>query len=232
MEPAAPKAVTVPAAYGGVVLLDQDPDALALCLRVIHESDPDWPVHSFRSVGQALERLAALDQAPDLVIVDPAAGNGTAGEFVAAVRERFDTVPILVLSADASAGRLFESIRAGANGYLLKDSDAGVLRQAIADVMSGAHPVSPALGRHLFSLAGSGSAPAPVPSSAAGELRLSAREKELLRHLSRGSSYAEAASVMGVVLSTVQSHVRRLYRKLDVRSRMQAVNVARANGLI
>jgi DNA-binding NarL/FixJ family response regulator len=216
----------------GVVLLDQHPDALALYRRLIREFDPDWPVHAFRRVAEALDRVARLDEAPELVIVDPAVGNGGAIELVHAVRDRFVAVPILALSSDSSAARLLESIRAGATGYLLKSEDSGLLRQAIADVMSGANPVSPALGRHLFSLARTDAEPVSVSPPPVSNLRLSSREKELLRHLSRGSSYAEAASVMGVVLSTVQSHVRRLYRKLEVRSRMQAVNVARSHGLI
>lgn len=214
-------------------LLDQDPASIGSSMRAIEAFDPAWSVHRFSDVASALDRVARLDVAPDLSIIDPATDQGSGIHLVRALRERFDEAPILVLTADSSASTLFESIRCGASGYLLKDRDAGLLAQAVADVMGGAHPVSPALGRHLFSLAGSAYAHAPVSSDRAGsDLRLSSREKELLRHLSRGSSYAEAASVMGVVLSTVQSHVRRLYRKLDVRSRMQAVNVARANGLI
>ncbi len=226
--------ISAPRRVGGVWLLDQDPDTMGMSLKVLGDLDPDWRIHRFAVVATALDRVARLDSPPDLLIVDPSADQGTGIRLVRAMRDRFDSVPVLVLTADSSATLLFESIRAGATGYLLKDRDADLLGQAITDVLDGAHPVSPALGRHLFSLAGAGRVDSGNPSSAEAidSLRLSAREKELLKHLSRGSSYAEAASVMGVVLSTVQSHVRRLYRKLDVRSRMQAVNVARANGLI
>jgi two-component system nitrate/nitrite response regulator NarL len=216
----------------GALVVGQDERWLGLCERLLRELDPRWSVQS-SSLHEAVARLARLDSPPDLVIVDPADDHGCGIGFLHALRDRFDAVPVLALSDDASAERLLEAIRAGARGYLLKDrTDASLLMQAIARVMDGAYPVSPALVSHLFALARSVTGEEPAPSTEVTMQRLSPRERELLCHLSRGSSYAEAASAMGVKLSTVQSHVRHLYRKLAVQSGIQAVNLARARGLI
>jgi DNA-binding NarL/FixJ family response regulator len=225
-------AVSGSIASRGALIVGQDESWQGLCERLIRQFDPRWPVRS-SSVDEAFAGLARLDSAPDLVIVEPADDRGYGLGFLRALRVRFGAVPVLVLSDDASAERLLETIRAGARGYLLKDrTDAGLLRQAIARVMDGACPVSPALMRHLFALVRSGTGEGPAPSSGGTVHQLSPRERELLSHLSLASSYTEAAAAMGIKLSTVQSHVRRLYRKLAVQSRMQAVNLARARGLI
>jgi DNA-binding NarL/FixJ family response regulator len=224
-------ACQAPGACPGVLIVDQDELWRGLCERLIRELDPRWLVWS-SSVDEALARLALFDSPPDLVIVEPADDQRRGVGFICALRNRFNTVPVLALTDDTSAETLMETIRAGVSGYLLKGNDTDALRQAMTQVMSGACPVSPALGRHLFALARSGNGDGLVSPSGATVQRLSPREEELLRHLSRASSYTEAASAMGITLSTVQSHVRRLYRKLSARSRIQAVNLARARGLI
>ena len=97
----------------------------------------------------------------------------------------------------------------------------------IEDVLRGNHPISPSLARVLFKLAG-----APVAAAGAQDFGLSPRELETLRLISRGHSYEEVGSLMGVALSTVQSNIRNLYRKLDAHSQVQAVSKARDAGLL
>jgi ATP/maltotriose-dependent transcriptional regulator MalT len=94
-------------------------------------------------------------------------------------------------------------------------------------VLDGEYPISPNLARHLFRLIGG---PARQPGQA--DNPLSAREMGLLTHISNGLSYADCAERMEVALSTVQTHIRNLYRKLEVHSQLQAVKKARDQGLI
>jgi len=109
---------------------------------------------------------------------------------------------------------------------VLKGQSEENLMATIEDVMRGNYPISPSLARVLFKLAG-----APM-AAAAQEFGLSPRELETLRLISRGHSYDEVASLMGVALSTVQSNIRNLYRKLDAHSQVQAVSKAREAGLL
>jgi DNA-binding NarL/FixJ family response regulator len=99
--------------------------------------------------------------------------------------------------------------------------------QAIEQIMRGEYPVSPALARHLFRLAGSNLAPC-----SSGGVKLSPRELELLQWLSKGESYASCAGKMGISFSTVQTHIRNMYRKLEVSNQRQAINKAQSSGLL
>ena len=101
------------------------------------------------------------------------------------------------------------------------------LSDGIAQVLQGHYPISPSLARYLFSQVGSDAL------VFEGEpVRLTPKESETLRCIAQGLSYNESARQMGVSLSTVQSHIRSLYRKLEVRSQVQAVEKARVQGLL
>jgi DNA-binding NarL/FixJ family response regulator len=115
----------------------------------------------------------------------------------------------------------------GARGYLLKSDTETSLINAIESVLQGQYPVSPALARHLFRLAG-----APTAIANANKLNLSPRELELLQYLAQGNSYTRCAQVMNISLSTVQTHIRNMYRKLEVSNQRQAIKKAQASGLL
>jgi DNA-binding NarL/FixJ family response regulator len=101
------------------------------------------------------------------------------------------------------------------------------LANSINQVIRGQYPVSPALARHLFRLAG-------VPKVVSNPLQfnLSSRELELLQNIAKGLSYASCADVMNISLSTVQTHIRNMYRKLEVSNQRQAIIKAQSSGLL
>ena len=110
---------------------------------------------------------------------------------------------------------------------IVKDSGELAISDAIAQVIEGNYPLSPSLARYLFKLV-SGSVPPRTPNLPV----LSDREQETLRCIAQGMTYDQTARTMGIALSTVQSHIRNLYRKLDVNSHTQAAAKARDQGLI
>jgi DNA-binding NarL/FixJ family response regulator len=122
---------------------------------------------------------------------------------------------------------VLEAIRAGARGYLLKGDPGAEMASAIDEVLRGNYPISPALARTLFRLAG-----APPESSPGNSFELTQRELVTLQLIARGKNYKEVARAMDVSLSTVQTNVRNLYRKLQVHSQGQAVAKARGAGLV
>ena len=162
----------------------------------------------------------------DLALVDLGLPDMGGIEVIQAIRRRFSEIPILVISVLSSERSVLTAIRAGASGYILKGESAQAIGQAILEVLQGNYPISPSLARTLFKLAG-----APTGKSAIS-FSLSPRELETLQSIARGNSYEQTAVVMNIGVSTVQSNIRNLYRKLEVRSQVQAVTKARDAGLI
>ena len=186
--------------------------------------------HEVVSCPTGKEALDVLDQPRvrlNLALVDLGLPDMSGLEVIRAVRRRFDEVPILVISVITSERSLLEAIRAGARGYILKGETEDALAKSIEDVLAGNYPISPLLARTLFKMAGS-----PDGQIDPQEFRLSPRELETLTLLSRGHSYKDVAQLMNIGLSTVQSNVRGLYRKLEVNSQTQAITKARESGLI
>ena len=179
------------------------------------------------ATGAALMELIEQPQTRlDLALVDLGLPDMGGVEVIQAIRRRFSEIPILVISVLSLERAVLSAIRAGANGYILKGDSAQSMGQAILEVLQGNYPISPSLARTLFKLAG-----APTGKSAIS-FSLSPRELETLQSIARGNSYEQTAVVMGIGVSTVQSNIRNLYRKLEVRSQVQAVTKARDAGLI
>jgi DNA-binding NarL/FixJ family response regulator len=143
------------------------------------------------------------------------------------VYQRFSQTPIIVMTTFSAEESFIAAIRAGASGYLLKSEQAHDLVHGIQQVLQGNYPVSPSLARYLFRLSGS-----PVLKESNTAFQISPREVDLLGGLAKGWSYAQCADAMGISLNTVQSHIRNVYRKLNVSNQTQAINKARASGVI
>lgn len=135
---------------------------------------------------------------------------------------------ILVITIFANQNKVLDAIRAGARGYLLKDERIEDCLEAIRNVRRGGSPISPIIARQLLGqirpeLTGS---PKPMASP------LSEREYEVLNLLSRGFSNAECADILTVSSNTIGTHVKNIYRKLEVNSRAEALFEASSHGLL
>ncbi len=122
------------------------------------------------------------------------------------------------------------AIEAGAVGHLLEDGSAEYVARSILDLIAGGSPISPPIARYF--LKRFQTLEAASPAEEAARPRLTEREREVLRLIVKGFSYAEAARLTGVAKSTVTSHIRNIYRKLEVRSRGEAVYEALQLGLV
>lgn len=188
----------------------------------------DRPCHTMicsngvEALGVIAERGARFD----LALVDLGLPDIGGIQVIEALHKRFAGLPIMVVSVITSEQMVIKAIRAGAKGYISKSQSEQSIMQAIEDVLRGDFPISPSLARCLLRIAG-----APEPGEK-NSFNLTPRELETLRLLSRGKSYAEIAGMMEVALTTVQSHIRNLYGKLEVHSQMQAVSKAKDSGLI
>jgi DNA-binding NarL/FixJ family response regulator len=135
---------------------------------------------------------------------------------------------VLVITIFANQNKVLDAIRAGARGYLLKDETIEDCIDAVREVRRGGSPISPIIARQLLGqIKPDRDAPAPPLASP-----LSEREFEVLNLLSRGFSNAECADILTVSPNTIGTHVKNIYRKLEVNSRAEALFEASTQGLL
>ena len=188
-------------------------------------------LREFSSGAQAIVEMAALR--PDVALVDIHLPDVSGFEVIRQIRVVSPHTAIMVVSVFGGERNLVEAIEAGATGYLLKDSSAHDFNRSIHALCAGESPISPSLARHLLarlqpprSVQAAASAP-PLPPSP-----LSPRETEVLEMIVSGQSLAEIGAAMYISPLTVKSHVQNIYRKLEARSRQQAIQRARQRGLL
>lgn len=210
-----------------ILIVEDNPQFAKEVLRAIEVLRIGGPVLVCRDGGAALAAIGRDGVAIDLALIDLGLPDCDGVDVIRAVHGRFPDAPIMVISVASSEARVLEAIRAGARGYLLKGDPGAEMASAIDEVLRGNYPISPALARTLFRLAG-----APPDRGSEGRFELTPRETETLQWIARGKTYKEVAAAMEVSVSTVQSNVRNLYRKLEVHSQGQAIAKARSAGLV
>ena len=183
------------------------------------------------SVSAALGLLRGWTGAPPrLVLLDLSLGGFDGLQVLAPLREAWPQAAVMVVSQRSDENSVLRALRGGARGYLVKDGDSQAACHAIASVLSGQVLLSPAVARHL--IAQSDAATPAASAVGAPTPRLSAREHEVLECIARGLSYDEVAAELAVARSTVETHVRNLYRKLEANSKVSAVRRAGLLGLL
>lgn len=209
------------------LLLEDDPVFASALTRATAALGEGWRTHACQSVSEALAVVADPTHDLRLAIIDMNLPDGSGLDVISALRQARPDVPTLVVSSISSEQGVLAAIRRGARGYLHKSESVRALTEGIGQVLQGHYPISPSLARFVFSQVGA------EPVAAEGDpVRLTPKETETLQCIAQGLSYNESAQRMGVSLSTVQSHIRSLYRKLEVRSQVQAVEKARGQGLL
>jgi DNA-binding NarL/FixJ family response regulator len=154
---------------------------------------------------------------PDVVLMDINLPGMSGIECVRRIKARLPSLNVLMLTVYEESDQIFDSLRAGANGYLLKRSAETELLDAIAQVHQGGSPMSSLVARKVVQFFNH-------LDDAVPELqRLSMREKEILELLSRGAAYKEIGNRLSLSIHTVRMHIRGIYGKLQVHSRGEAV---------
>ncbi len=153
---------------------------------------------------------------PDIVLMDIKLPGRSGIECVAALKRKIPKLDFVMLTTYDETDLIFDSLRAGASGYILKRSDASVLINAIREVRGGGSPMSMQIARKVVSHFHR-SAP---PNS---ELGLTKREHGILELLAKGLPYKQIADQLGISASTVHGHLHAIYGKMHVQSRTEAV---------
>ena len=172
-------------------------------------------VGAFASAEEALAHIPALT--PDVVLMDIHLPQRNGVECVAQLRTLVPHAQAIMLTVEEDTERVFESLKAGATGYLVKHVTPEEILEAISEVHRGGAPMSSHIARRVVITFRQPAQPGtPDP-------RLTAREEDILRLLAKGHRSKEIADELDIGLGTVNTHIRHIYEKLHVRSRAEAV---------
>jgi DNA-binding NarL/FixJ family response regulator len=213
------------------VLVVDDEELVRTGLRLILDAEPDIGVVGTASDGrQALAEVRRL--CPDVVLMDIRMPGLDGLEATRRILTEPDVPPckVVILTTFDVDEHVYEALRAGASGFLLKDVPADQLAHAIRVAAAGEALLAPSVTRRLIAAFARPAAPAPVPVTGLGDL--TPREVEVLTLLAEGLSNAEIATRLFVGEATVKTHVARILTKLGVRDRVQAVIAAFRSGLV
>jgi DNA-binding NarL/FixJ family response regulator len=208
------------------IAIVEDDKPFAQTLREYFALAPDIVCEAvFPNAEQALSKIAA--PVPEVLLVDINLPKMNGIEFVGQLTQRHPGIICLMLSMYEESTLIFDALKAGACGYLLKRTPPAEIVAAIAEAKAGGSPMTPQIARHVVSFFQK--QPSRTPSTPLDET-LAEREREVLHLLAQGYLYKEIADTLQISAHTVNSYIRRIYEKLHVRSRSQAV--AKYRGLI
>ena len=167
------------------------------------------------TVGEAVKQIPPAK--PDVVLMDIQLPDGTGIDCTAKIKEQLPEVQIIVVTVYADADWIFQALQAGASGYLLKRATPARIIEAIREAQEGGVPMTPEIARKVI-----GQFQAPIKAAEEVE-SLTPRETEVLQFIMHGLANKEIADRMSISVNSVKWHLRHVYEKLHVRSRVEAV---------
>lgn len=202
-----------------VGLVEDNDQLRAEFIRLIESASDLRLVGAASSAEDALTRFGTV--AIDVVLMDVnlTAMNGI--ECTRRLKAQSPSVQVVMLTSFESNEVIFESLSAGATGYVLKRAPALQILEAVRDVYAGGSPMSAAIARKVVQYFGRQTAPRPAASPDLD--RLSDRERSVLQALAEGQQYKEVADTLGISINTVRKHIKAIYEKLQVNTRLAAV---------
>ncbi len=207
------------------LILEDMPESQDMLREVAQAAFPGICVYGVAEVASALKRLQQFHL--DLALIDLALPDGCGTTVVQAMSLRFPKCMIVVASLFDDDAHLFPALRAGAQGYLLKDQAPEQLVRQLRGIREGQPALSPSVARRLLEHFRE------VPEAIVKPpVWLTPREKEVLIQLTRGISIVKIGLELGISRHTVGDHVKSLYRKLKITSRAEAALQARSLGLL
>jgi DNA-binding NarL/FixJ family response regulator len=198
-----------------VLIYEDNPQLREGLTMLIDGSDGFRVLASFKNCNNVVDEVAAFK--PDVVLmdIDMPGTNGVDG--LKLIRESNADVKVLMLTVFDDNKNVFESIRSGANGYILKKTAPARLLEYIAEAASGGAPMTASIATQVLKMFST------MNNEKGEDYNLSDREKQVLQFLVNGYSYKMIAAEMIIAIDTVRSHIKKIYDKLHVNSKSEAV---------
>lgn len=207
-----------------IAIVEDDPLTLARIDQCLASAPDIALIATAANVAQGLKMVETGGY--DVLLCDLGLPDGSGIDIIRASSIAHPDTDVIVITIFAEQSKVLNSIKAGARGYLLKDENLEGCADRIREVRGGGSPISPIIARQLLRQL------APTPTADESDVALTPRETEVLNLLARGFSYGEIADILHVSAQTIGTHVKNLYRKLEVRSRSEAVFEANSRGII
>lgn len=210
------------------VLLVEDEDNTRKRLTQVINNHPELElIDSYATFTAAMACIKHTQ--PDVLICDLGLPDGNGIDLIKEIRRRNYQTETMVITVFGDEQHVLSAIEAGATGYLLKDGRADYIAESIMQMMQGGSPISASIARHLlkaFNADSNGAEHNDTPHT------LSKQEVTVLRYLSKGFNCSDIADLLDISPHTVTTYIKRIYRKLAVHSRSQAIYEAHKMGII
>ena len=201
----------------------EDLDEVREGLKQFISLNPEFKVlDTFKTAEEALHDLPQLQ--PDIVIMDINLPGMTGIECIKQVKKKVPRTQFMMFTVYENDEKVFEALKAGASGYLLKNTGLVQIIESLKELHTGGSPMSSNIARKLVTIFR-----AQQPETEPMEV-LSKRENEILQLLSKGLLYKEIADQLSISTGTVRQHIHKIYEKLHVQNRTEAINKAFGKG--
>jgi DNA-binding NarL/FixJ family response regulator len=197
-----------------VCIVEDNDDMRESVAQVLNQTPGVQCMNTYASAEAAVRDLPA--QKPDVALVDINLPGMNGIECVSRLKARLPQLQVLMLTRYEQSDMIFDSIRAGASGYLLKHTPADELIRAVEQVHAGGAPMTMQIARKVISHFQQ------IQKPASEVEKLTPREQEVLTLLAKGYLYKEIAGNLGISINTLRNHLRTIYDKLHVHSRTEA----------
>lgn len=198
------------------ILIVEDDEAVREGLRMLINGSEGY--HCLAACPSAEEALRVIPESnPDVVLMDINLPGMNGIECVVCIKTAWPSIQVMMLTVFDNTDEIFKSLTAGATGYMLKKTPPAKLLEAVTELVNGGSPMSGEIARKVVQTF---ARPVhhPIPDS-----NLTPREEEILSYLSKGYLYKEIAAELFISIETVRTHIRKIYQKLQVRTRTEAL---------
>jgi len=203
-----------------VSIVEDNRDIRSSLAMVINNSDKFHCLAAYPDAETALREIPLSP--PDIVLMDINLPGRSGIECLRQLKKQTPHLFIVMLTVYDNEDNIFESLKAGADGYLLKRTSPKMLLESLKELLQGGTPMSRQIARCVIQYFRDLNGPA-MTQPAAEEATLTKREEEILKKLAEGYHYKEIAGALQISIHTVRNHIRNIYEKLHVHSRTEAV---------
>lgn len=208
-----------------ILILEDTPETMKWLRTTVSEVFPEADITTATTLSESLKIAARIADNLDLAIVDLGLPDGSGVDLIKAIRKHCDTTHIVVATIYDDDKSLFSALRAGANGYILKDEDRDSIAALLNGISESRTPISQkSMDKVLDHFHRQG--------EAQNSVNPTAREQDVLVLISRGYSASETATTLGIRENTVKGYIKDIYAKLGISSRAEATAYAISHSLI